>query len=158
MTAGTVAQTEKRLKDSGKFDDVEVLKRFASIVDLSRISLVIVVNEGAVRLTSSSSAWAGRSEPGVAEQAENLKFVGAARGRPDFFVSRKPESTLNRVGVTALQQSRELLLTRDVSYGYSRAVCIAALLVSPTILGGFNERSEQAWPRQRGREVPHYRP
>jgi outer membrane protein assembly factor BamA len=38
------------LRDSGKFDDVTVLKRYASIEDPSRIVVVIVVNEGPVRI------------------------------------------------------------------------------------------------------------
>jgi len=50
VTANTVAQVRRRLKASGKFEDVDVLKRFASIADPSKIALVIVVNEGAVRV------------------------------------------------------------------------------------------------------------
>jgi hypothetical protein len=41
----------RRLRDSGKFKSVEVLRRFASIADPSRITLVILVDEGAVTLT-----------------------------------------------------------------------------------------------------------
>ena len=50
FTATTVADVSRRLKASGRFDDVDVLKRFASIEDLSKIALVIVVNEGPVRV------------------------------------------------------------------------------------------------------------
>ena len=50
FTAQTVDEVRRRLDRSGHFDDVEVLKRFASIEDPSRIVLVIVVNEGAVRI------------------------------------------------------------------------------------------------------------
>ena len=50
FTATTVADVRTRLRDSGKFDDVDVLKRFASIEDMSKIVVVIVVNEGPVRI------------------------------------------------------------------------------------------------------------
>jgi outer membrane protein assembly factor BamA len=50
FTPTTLAEVRKRLEDSGKFDEVEVLKRFASIADPSRIALVLIVNEGPVRL------------------------------------------------------------------------------------------------------------
>ncbi len=39
-----------RLKATRKFETVEVRKRYASIEDLSRIVLVVIVNEGAVKL------------------------------------------------------------------------------------------------------------
>jgi outer membrane protein assembly factor BamA len=48
--ADTTAIVEKRLRASGKFRNVEVLKRFASIADASRIVLVIVVDEGNVKI------------------------------------------------------------------------------------------------------------
>lgn len=51
VTGDTLSQARQNLEDSGKFDDVEVLKRFASISDLSRVAVVIIVNEGPVRLT-----------------------------------------------------------------------------------------------------------
>jgi outer membrane protein assembly factor BamA len=50
FTATTIADVRKRLRDSGKFDDVDVLKRFASIEDMSKIVVVIIVNEGPVRI------------------------------------------------------------------------------------------------------------
>ncbi len=40
----------KRLRDSRKFESVDVLKRFASIEDASRIIIVIIVSEGPVRV------------------------------------------------------------------------------------------------------------
>ncbi|HUF48993.1 MAG TPA: BamA/TamA family outer membrane protein [Vicinamibacterales bacterium] len=43
-------EVAERLRRSGRFLDVTVQKRFASIVDPTRISLVILVNEGPVRL------------------------------------------------------------------------------------------------------------
>lgn len=50
FTPETIAQVREKLKSSGKFDDVNVLKRYASISDLSKITVVIIVNEGPVRV------------------------------------------------------------------------------------------------------------
>ena len=50
FTADTTAIIEKRLRATGKFRHVEVLKRFASIADASKIVLVIVVDEGDVKI------------------------------------------------------------------------------------------------------------
>lgn len=50
VTPDTLAQVGARLKASGKFDQVEVLKRFASISDATQITLVLIVNEGPVRI------------------------------------------------------------------------------------------------------------
>jgi outer membrane protein assembly factor BamA len=50
FTATTLADAKKLLKQTGMFDDVDVLKRFASIDDLSQIVVMIVVNEGPVRI------------------------------------------------------------------------------------------------------------
>jgi outer membrane protein assembly factor BamA len=50
FTATTLGAVERRLRGSGKFDTVEVLKRFASIADPTQIALVLIVNEGAVRI------------------------------------------------------------------------------------------------------------
>lgn len=50
FTATTIGDVRARLEASKKFDDVEVLKRFASITDPTRIVVVIIVNEGPVRI------------------------------------------------------------------------------------------------------------
>jgi outer membrane protein assembly factor BamA len=50
----TIADVEARLRASDRFDSIEVLKRFASIEDPSRIVLVMIVNEGPVRIEPSS--------------------------------------------------------------------------------------------------------
>jgi outer membrane protein assembly factor BamA len=50
FTANTIEQVRKKLESAGKFDEVNVLKRFASITDSSKITVVIIVNEGAVRI------------------------------------------------------------------------------------------------------------
>ena len=49
---GMIEDVAARLRASKKFQDVQVLKRFASISDPAQIALVIVVNEGPVRLES----------------------------------------------------------------------------------------------------------
>jgi outer membrane protein assembly factor BamA len=46
----TLADVRQRLKASGKFQTIEVRKLYASIEDPSKIALVIVVNEGPVRV------------------------------------------------------------------------------------------------------------
>jgi outer membrane protein assembly factor BamA len=51
----TIADVRARLRASGLFDTVEVLKRFASIEDPTRIALVLIVNEGPVRIERSDT-------------------------------------------------------------------------------------------------------
>src|SRR5262249_60486079 len=46
----TLSEVEGRLRSSRRFERVEVLKRYASIADPSRILIVIVVDEGPVRI------------------------------------------------------------------------------------------------------------
>jgi hypothetical protein len=48
--AQTIAGVERRLRESGRFKAIEVLKRYASIEDPTKILLVIVVDEGPVRV------------------------------------------------------------------------------------------------------------
>lgn len=50
FTDKTIADVTARLKASGRFDSVEVRKRYASIEDMSQITLVILANEGSVRI------------------------------------------------------------------------------------------------------------
>jgi outer membrane protein assembly factor BamA len=52
----TIDRATARLQASKKFDQVQVLKRFASIEDRSKIAVVIIVNEGPVRLTSKNGS------------------------------------------------------------------------------------------------------
>jgi outer membrane protein assembly factor BamA len=47
---GTIEAVRARLRSARRFEDVDVLKRYASIADQSRILVVIVVNEGPVRI------------------------------------------------------------------------------------------------------------
>jgi outer membrane protein assembly factor BamA len=46
----TIEEVRGRLRASGRFDSVDVLKRYASIEDPSRIVVVMIVNEGPVRI------------------------------------------------------------------------------------------------------------
>ena len=48
VTETTIPEVTKRLRDSKKFQDVQVLKRFASISDPSKIVIVMIVSEGPV--------------------------------------------------------------------------------------------------------------
>jgi outer membrane protein assembly factor BamA len=50
FTADTLTQVTARLRDAHRFDSVEVLKRYASIVDPSKVLLVVVVDEGRVKI------------------------------------------------------------------------------------------------------------
>lgn len=50
FSATTLDDVKKRIDASNRFKDVEVLKRFASIADPSRVALVIIVNEGPVTI------------------------------------------------------------------------------------------------------------
>jgi outer membrane protein assembly factor BamA len=50
FVATTLDDIKERLEKSGKFDNISVLKRFASIADPSQVMLVIIANEGAVRI------------------------------------------------------------------------------------------------------------
>ncbi len=50
FTATTVQEVDRRLRATGRFVDVDVRKRYASISDLTKVALVIVVNEGPVRV------------------------------------------------------------------------------------------------------------
>ena len=50
FTATTIAEAKKALRQTGMFDQVDVLKRFASIDDLTQIVVMLVVNEGPVKI------------------------------------------------------------------------------------------------------------
>jgi outer membrane protein assembly factor BamA len=93
----TVADVTARLKASGKFEHVQVLERFASIDDPSRIALVVIVNEGPVRIAGGDGPLEVVRRRGVRNllflpivEAEDgygltygarLAFAGAAGGR-----------------------------------------------------------------------------
>src|SRR4051812_34052334 len=46
----TISDVTERLRASRRFDRVEVLKRFASIADPTQVVLVVIVDEGPVRI------------------------------------------------------------------------------------------------------------
>lgn len=50
VTADTIPSATRALKSSGQFDDVQVLKRYASIEDPTQILIMLVVNEGPVKI------------------------------------------------------------------------------------------------------------
>ena len=52
FTADLTDVVAERLKKTRKFESIQVLKRFASIVDPSQIILVVIVNEGPVEIES----------------------------------------------------------------------------------------------------------
>jgi len=78
-----LAEVTKRLKDSGKFESIDVLKRFASIEDASRIVVVIIVNEGPVRIVMPSDPG---GTPVVKKRTfvSNLMFVPVLEGQDGY--------------------------------------------------------------------------
>ncbi|MEQ1730174.1 MAG: BamA/TamA family outer membrane protein, partial [Vicinamibacterales bacterium] len=48
VTPALTAEVAARVKRGGRFERVEVLKRYASIADLSQVLLVVIVDEGAI--------------------------------------------------------------------------------------------------------------
>ena len=65
VEATTVNEAAARLRASKKFEEVEVLKRFASIADPSQISLVILVDEGPVTLHGDGRVTPGADGPPI---------------------------------------------------------------------------------------------
>jgi outer membrane protein assembly factor BamA len=45
VTAETLSQVSRRLRDSGRFKDADVLKRYRSLADPSQVSLIVIVHE-----------------------------------------------------------------------------------------------------------------
>jgi outer membrane protein assembly factor BamA len=64
FTADMLDAVATRLRKTGKFESVQVLKRFASISDPSQIVLVIIVNEGPVKLEMFKDVPDGPPNPG----------------------------------------------------------------------------------------------
>jgi outer membrane protein assembly factor BamA len=79
----TLEDVTARLRASKQFDQVEVLKRFASIEDASRIALVIIVNEGPVRLTSGSGGFTIVRRRGL----RNLMFLPVLEAEDGYGVT-----------------------------------------------------------------------
>ena len=68
FTDAMLAEVTKRLKDSGKFESIDVVKRFASIEDASRIIIVIIVSEGPVRIVMPA-------DPGTPAEVKERSFI-----------------------------------------------------------------------------------
>ena len=66
VDAATVDEAAERLRRSGKFERVEVLKRYASIADPAQISLVILVDEGPLTIQTDGSLTPDRENPPTA--------------------------------------------------------------------------------------------
>jgi hypothetical protein len=79
----TIADVTGRLRASGKFQEIQVLKRFASISDPSKIVLVLVVNEGAVRVDLPDTPGA---TPQVVKRSgfRNLMFMPILYGEDGY--------------------------------------------------------------------------
>ncbi|MEO8070810.1 MAG: BamA/TamA family outer membrane protein [Acidobacteriota bacterium] len=58
VTSTTVTDATARLRASRRFKDVDVLKRFASIADPSKIVVVVIVDEGPMRVEAAGSPGA----------------------------------------------------------------------------------------------------
>jgi outer membrane protein assembly factor BamA len=72
FTADTIAAVEQRLDASGRFRSVEVLKRFASIADPTRIVVLIIVDEGPVKIEVDRASGAPRT---VRRRAPPVMFL-----------------------------------------------------------------------------------
>ena len=74
FTSTTLTEIKQRLDDSGRFERVEVLKRFASISDPTQIIVVINASEGAVRIN-----WRGAA-------GDDIQIVRQSPWRQFMFV------------------------------------------------------------------------
>ncbi|TAK15431.1 MAG: outer membrane protein assembly factor [Acidobacteria bacterium] len=72
FTDATLADAKKALRQTGMFDEVDVLKRFASIDDLSQIVVMIVVNEGPVKIEIPDLPGA---EPRIVRRGVGSRFM-----------------------------------------------------------------------------------
>jgi hypothetical protein len=67
----TIADIERRLREAGQFEHVEVRKRLASITDPSQVLLIIVVDDGPVRIEFDADSGA----PARAVRRRGLPFM-----------------------------------------------------------------------------------
>lgn len=72
FTATTIAEAKKALRQTGMFDEVDVLKRFASIDDLSQIVVMLVVNEGPVKIVMPDAPGAS---PRIVRRGLSSRFM-----------------------------------------------------------------------------------
>ena len=78
FTSTTIAEVTARLKAARKFESVEVLKRYASIDDFSKITVVINASEGAVRITNMLPGLGGLGGPKVVKRNKWRSLMGMA--------------------------------------------------------------------------------
>src|SRR6185436_11257633 len=78
FTSTTIDEVTARLKAARKFESIEVLKRYASIDDFSKITVVINASEGAVRITNMLPGTGVLGGPKVVKSAKWRSFMGMA--------------------------------------------------------------------------------
>ena len=83
FTPAVLAETRARLLATKRFDDVTVLKRYASIADATRISVVILVNEKPVSI---EAARAPGQAPRLSRRGplRNLMFMPVLEGEDGY--------------------------------------------------------------------------
>ena len=78
FTNRTIDEVTARLKAARKFESIEVLKRYASIDDFSKITVVINASEGSVRITNVLPGMGVLGGPKVVKSAKWRSFMGMA--------------------------------------------------------------------------------
>ncbi len=143
FTTTTLRDVEARLRASRKFDHVEVLKRFASIMDPSQIALVLIVNEGAVRVEF-ERAPDGEEVTRVVRRRgfRNLMYMPILNGEDGYGVTYGLTTSLANV---AGERSR---LSLPLSWGGTKR---AALIGEKNFTGGPITRLEVGAAIQRKR-------
>ena len=68
FTSTTLADVKTRLKDSGKFETIDVVKGYASIDDLTKVIVVIDASEGPVRIADPLTRGIGGSGPRIVKR------------------------------------------------------------------------------------------
>jgi outer membrane protein assembly factor BamA len=80
FTPQTIDEVTKRVKAGGRFERVEVLKRYASIADPSQILLVIVVDEGRVTIRPAKDGEPARAVRRRVPPLMALPILGSDEG------------------------------------------------------------------------------
>lgn len=95
--ADSIEVITARLRSTGRFEEVDVLKRFASIADPSRVVVVIIVNEGPVRIRMGDGPDA---EPEVVPRRglRNLMFLPVLEGEDGYGLTYGVQLALVDVG------------------------------------------------------------
>jgi outer membrane protein assembly factor BamA len=82
IVATTIDEVAARLRATRRFKDVDVQKRFASIADASQIVLVIVVDEGPVRIDMTGNS--GEATRVVRKRGPSLMFLPVLNGEDGY--------------------------------------------------------------------------